>query len=236
MRPGQYLTFKLKSSPLSIRVIFFQHMAIVLAPQKRVLTFCHNTYFVNPLLEIKQLISKSVSPEEMQTRIVAIDGCGGADKSTLATKLANIHGNCPVIHTDDFASWDHPLDWYPRVIEQVLEPLRHNQVAHFQKFDWQANQLGQWETVKPCSVVILEGVSSSRSEFRFYLSFAIYIETDRDLWLKLGLERDGEAALPLWQQWMAQEDEYVLRDRLQEYADIVISGNTEALLRISSSF
>ena len=71
----------------------------------------------------------------MQTRIVAIDGCGGAGKSTLATKLANILDNCPVIHTDDFASWDHPLDWYPRVIEQVLEPLRHNHVAHFQKFD-----------------------------------------------------------------------------------------------------
>ncbi len=35
---------------------------------------------------------------------------------------------------------------------------------------------------------------------------------------------------------MAEEDEYVLRDRPQEYADIVISGNTEALLRISSSF
>ncbi len=172
-------------------------MAIVLAPQKRVPTFYHNTYFVNPLLEIKQLISKSVSPEEMQTRIVAIDGCGRAGKSTLATKLANILDNCPVIHTDDFASWDHPLDWYPRVIEQVLEPLRHNHVAHFQKFDWQANQLGQWETVNPCSVVILEGVSSSRSEFRPYLSFAIYIETDRDLRLKRGLERDGEAALPL---------------------------------------
>tara|TARA_E500000178_G_scaffold268622_1_gene266277 strand:+ start:332 stop:901 length:570 start_codon:yes stop_codon:yes gene_type:complete len=189
---------------------------------------------VNPLQEIKQLISESVSPEEMHTRIVAIDGCGGAGKSTLALKLANIFGDCPVIHTDDFASWDHPLDWYPRIIGQVLEPLRHNQVAHFQKFDWQAKQLGQWETVNPCSVVILEGVSSSRSEFRPYLSFSIYIETDRDLRLKRGLERDGEAALPLWQQWMAEEDEYLLRDQPQEYTDVVISGNTEALLRISS--
>ena len=92
------------------------------------------------------------------------------------------------------------MDWYPRVVEQVLEPLRYNQVAHFQKFDWQANQLGQWATVKPCSVVILEGMSSSRSEFRHYLSFAIYIETDRDLWLKRRLERDVEASLLLWQQ------------------------------------
>ena len=80
----------------------------------------------------------------------------------------------------------------------------------------------------------MEGVSASRSEFRPYLSFSIYIETDRDLRLKRGLERDGEAALPLWQQWMAEEDEYLLRDQPQEYTDVVISGNTEALLRISS--
>ena len=191
---------------------------------------------MNPLLEIKQLISKSVSPEEMQTRIVAIDGCGGAGKSTLATKLANIFGNCPVIHTDDFASWDHPLDRYPWGVEQVLEPLRHNQVAHFQKFDWQANQLGQWEILEPCNVVILEGVSASRSEFRRYLSFSIYIHTDRELRLKRGIERDGEEILPLWQEWMAEEDEYVLRDQPQKYADLVLSGNTEDMLRISSSF
>ena len=191
---------------------------------------------MNPLLEIKQLISKSVSPEEMQTRIVAIDGCGGAGKSTLATKLANIFGNCPVIHTDDFASWDHPLDRYPRVVEQVLEPLRDNQVAQFQKFNWQANRLGQWETVKPCSVVIMEGVSASRSEFRPYLSFSIYIETDRDLRLKRGLERDGEEILPLWKEWMAEKDECVLRDKPKKYADSVLSGNTENMLRINSSF
>ena len=189
---------------------------------------------MNSLLEIKNLISESKSPEGIKTRIVAIDGCGGAGKSTLAAKLAALLDDCPLIHTDDFASWDRPLDWYPRMITQVLEPLGQNRPTRYQKFDWQANQLGQWETVKPCSFVILEGVSSSRSEFRPYLSFSIYIETDRDLRLKRGLERDGEAALPLWQQWMAEEDEYLLRDQPQEYTDVVISGNTEALLRISS--
>ena len=170
----------------------------------------------------------------MHTRIIAIDGCGGAGKTTFAASLAGSLDHCPIIHTDDFASWDHPVDWYPRLIEQVLEPLRQNHVAHYQKFDWQANQLGQWETLEPCYVMILEGVSASRSEFRRYLSFSIYIETNRELRLKRGIERDGEEMLPLWQQWMAEEDEYVLRDRPQEYADIVISGNTEALLRISS--
>jgi hypothetical protein len=42
--------------------------------------------------------------------------------------------------------------------------------------------------------------------------------------------------LPLWQQWMAEKDEYVLRDQPQEYVDVVISGNTEDMLRITFSF
>ena len=190
---------------------------------------------MNPLLEIKQIISKSTSPEEMQTRIVAIDGCGGAGKSSLAAKLAALLDDCPLIHTDDFASWDHPLDWYPRMITQVLEPLRQNRPTRYQKFDWQKKQLGEWETVEPCPVVLVEGVSASRVEFRPYLSFAIFVETDRELRLQRGLERDGEEALPLWQQWMAEEDEYLLRDRPEEYADVVISGNTGDLWRINSS-
>ena len=188
------------------------------------------------LLEIKKLILAATFPDQMKTRIVAIDGCGGAGKTTFAASLAGTLENCPFIHTDDFTSWNHPIDWYPRLIEQVLEPLRHNQVAHFQKFDWQANQLGQWEILEPCYVVILEGVSASRSEFRRYLSFSIYIHTDRGLRLKRGIERDGEEILPLWQEWMAEEDEYVLRDQPQKYADLVLSGNTEDMLRISSSF
>ena len=188
------------------------------------------------LPEIKKLISAATSPDQMHTRIVAIDGCGGAGKTTFAASLAGSLDNYPIIHTDDFASWDHPVDWYPRLIEQVLEPLRQNHVAHYQKFDWQANQLGQWETLEPCYVMILEGVSASRSEFRRYLSFSIYIETNRELRLKRGIERDGEEMLPLWQQWMVEEDEYMLRDQPQKYADLVLSRNTEDMLRIRSSF
>ena len=89
--------------------------------------------------------------------------------------------------------------------------------------------------MEPCPVVLVEGVSASRVEFRPYLSFAIFVETDRELRLQRGLERDGEEALPLWQQRMAEEDEYLLRDRPEEYADVVISGNTGDLWRINSS-
>jgi uridine kinase len=76
-------------------------------------------------------------------------------------------------------------------------------------------------------VVVIDGVSSSRIEWAHVLSFAIWVETPRELRLRRGLERDGEAALPLWEQWMAAEDDYVARDRPDTRADVVVDGTSE---------
>lgn len=46
-------------------------------------------------------------------RLVAVDGPGGAGKSTFADRLAAAAGGAPIIHTDDFASADNPIDWWP---------------------------------------------------------------------------------------------------------------------------
>ena len=56
-------------------------------------------------------------------RLVAVDGPGGAGKSTFARELAAAAGGAPVVHTDDFAAADNPIDWWPRLLEQVIEPL-----------------------------------------------------------------------------------------------------------------
>ena len=72
------------------------------------------------------------APDGVGTRIIAIDGLGGAGKSTLAAWLAEELRATAVIHTDDFASWDNPIDWWPVLIEQVLEPLAAGTAARFQ--------------------------------------------------------------------------------------------------------
>ena len=56
-------------------------------------------------------------------RLVAVDGPGGAGKSTFAKELSEAAGAAPVVHTDDFAAADNPIDWWPRLLEQVIEPL-----------------------------------------------------------------------------------------------------------------
>src|ERR1700693_6281114 len=61
-------------------------------------------------------------PRTGATKLVGIDGHGGSGKSTLAELLA-VHLGAEIIHTDDFASWDNPKDWWPSLIRLVLQPL-----------------------------------------------------------------------------------------------------------------
>src|SRR5947209_1873830 len=56
-------------------------------------------------------------------RLVGIDGCGGAGKSTFAERLVRHGDDWPVVHTDDFATHDEPLKWWPRMLADVIEPL-----------------------------------------------------------------------------------------------------------------
>jgi uridine kinase len=134
--------------------------------------------------------------EGRDTFIVAVDGGGGAGKSTFADALSKVWP-AAIVHTDDFASWDNAIDWWPRLRAEVLVPIREGREARFQKYDWNSRALGEWETVAP-GRIILEGVSASRSEFRPCLDYCIWIETPHDLRLARGLQRDGEAMEPQW--------------------------------------
>ena len=163
-------------------------------------------------------------PARISIRIVAIDGAGGAGKSTLAVQLAEALGNAPIVHTDDFASWEDPIDWWPRLLEEVLEPLAQDETARFRRSSWGREEDESWAEVAPADFVILEGVSASREAFRPFLTYSIWVEAPAEVRLERGLERDGEPARAQWEEWMAQEDRYVERERPHQLADLVLKS------------
>lgn len=179
------------------------------------------------LSEIAEAVRAKEPPSGMSTKIVAIDGLGGAGKSTLAELLASELGGAPRIRTDDFASWDNPLNWWPRVVREVLEPLSRSQVARYRRTNWGNEDREEWEEVAPSEFVILEGVSSSREAFRPFLTYSIWVETPREVRLKRGLDRDGQEARALWEKWMAEEDDYVAREQPRAGADMVLPGDED---------
>ncbi len=158
-------------------------------------------------------------------RLVAVDGPGGSGKSTFAARLARAAGDAPVVHTDDFASWDEPLNWWPRLLAQVVEPLMADEPARYQRYDWVDRQLAEWHSVPAVPLVIIEGVSSGRSEWSRHLAYVCWLETDRAVRLRRGLDRDGAAAGSLWDEWMANEDRHFARDDSRARADVVVDGN-----------
>jgi len=89
--------------------------------------------------------------------LVAIDGRGGAGKSTLAEQLRAQLPDATVVHTDDFyhvmdpavraalsleEAYQQNYDWQ-RLERQVLGPISQGKPAHYQRYDWGLNELAE---------------------------------------------------------------------------------------------
>jgi len=176
------------------------------------------------LTRVTQLALASQAAAGMRCRILAIDGPGASGKSTLAALASAKLSRAPIIHTDDFAGWDDQFSWYQRLLDQVLVPLSQGAPARYQRYDWDRREPAEWHELGPEELLIIEGVGSSRLAFRPYLAATVWVQTRREERIRRGLARDGEAARPLWEQWMRGEDEYIARERPDQTADLVVSG------------
>lgn len=126
--------------------------------------------------------------------VVAIDGPGGAGKSTLAAAVALRTGGI-VVEGDDFYSpalarrgpaerdrmsdaeaVDAVIDWR-RLRREVLEPLRQGRDATYRPYDWAAHdgRLAAATTVPAGDPVIVEGVYSARPELADLLDLTVHL-------------------------------------------------------------
>ncbi len=173
--------------------------------------------------DVVRSIRDSRAPKGIRWRVVAVDGHGGSGKSSLAAWLADAL-DAPVVHTDDFASWDNPIDWWPALLETVLRPLAEGQPARYVPNSWGGPSRSE-VTIEPTDFVLLEGVTATRAAFRPYLAFSIWVETPKDLRLRRGLERDGEAMRGQWYSWMEEEERYVADESPAAHADLILPGD-----------
>jgi uridine kinase len=178
------------------------------------------------LRDMLDAIRRAERPDGMPTRIVAVDGHGGAGKSSLSEWLSR-ELDASVIHTDDFASWENPTNWWPEVIERVLEPIRRGATSlSHHRSSFGTDHHPEPVTHLPVTrIMILEGVTALRKEFRPYLAYGIWVDTPREICLQRGIERGGENTRKQWEQWMADEDRYIERERPGEHANLVLPGD-----------
>jgi uridine kinase len=158
-------------------------------------------------------------------RFLGVDGRAGAGKTTLAAAIADAVPGAVVVHVDDFAG---PLvpewDW-PRFASQVLEPLLAGHPARYQRWEWNRDEPAEWHDVPAGAVLVVEGVSSTRSEVAAPWALRIWVDAPRDVRLARAVERDGAAMLPHWLEvWMPSEEAYIARERPDQRADLVVGG------------
>lgn len=193
-------------------------------------------------IKIKEILKEiRNSKSDRETIIVGIDGCGGAGKSTLAERIAQLASDIKVIQMDDFylpskyrsessnevgGSFD-----IERIEKQVLAPLSKDLDAIFQKYNWEDDVLDkEIYKLSKGGIVLIEGVYSTIKELSKYYDYKIWIDTSKETRLQRGVERDGEKAREIWEnEWMPSEEAYIIAETPFETSDLVISGENSNL-------
>lgn len=159
-------------------------------------------------------------------RLVGVDGHAGSGKSTFAGRLADALGGASVLHLDDLATHEELFTWTERLLEQVIEPLRHGRSARYTPYDWRARGFGP-ARVLPCApVVVVEGVGAGRRALRPYLAWLGWMEvTEGEAWAR-GQARDGAEQAAFWAGWVRAERRHFADDPSRPFADLLIQpGN-----------
>lgn len=142
-----------------------------------------------------------------EVRLVAVDGPSGSGKSSFADRL---HADLPdsaLVRTDDFATWDDPVSWWPRLVDGVLTPLSQGRPGRYRRTAWSGGHPypGEHVIVPVSQVLLVEGVSAGRRSVRPLLSYLIWCELpDPAERLARAVARDGADSrqhLLTWQEF-----------------------------------
>jgi len=166
--------------------------------------------------------ARRAAPRAGAIRVVAVDGRSGAGKTSLAEALRD-ELRAPVVSLEDlYGGWDGLEHGIDLLVAAVLEPLAAGQAARVPRYDWVAGQWAEPMVIEPPDVLIVEGVGAGARRAATFESVLVWLEVAAPVRKKRALDRDGATFAPYWDQWAAQEEAMIARDRTPERADIVI--------------
>lgn len=163
--------------------------------------------------------------------IIAIDGRSGAGKTTLAVELAarlRAHHKVSLFHLEDiYPGWNGLAAGVERYVSTVLTPLSRGEAASWTSWDWENHYDGGPRVTLPAEIVIVEGVGAAAEQARPLLSAVIWAESPDDVRRTRALDRDGDTYEPYWDQWAAQEEDWLAGDDVPHHADFQVHNRAD---------
>lgn len=159
--------------------------------------------------------------------LIAIDGCCGSGKTTLANYLAK-ELNATVFHMDDFFLQPHQrtearltepggnVD-YERFKDEVLTHIADADGVTFQPFSCSEWKLGSAVTVPYNDIVIVEGSYCQHPYFGNVYDVKIFLEISKEEQKKRIVARDGGSIWPMFEEkWIPMENLYFTTFQIKE--------------------
>jgi uridine kinase len=163
-------------------------------------------------------------------RLVCVDGPAGSGKTTWASGIAggfdrlDHREGARVVHMDDlYPGWSGLAEVDDRLAGLLL-PLAEGRAGSYRRYDWVAGRFAEAVEVEPVPLLVLEGVGSGASRFASLMTVLVWVEAPYDLRMRRGLDRDGDAFAPHWEQWARDEADLFARERTRERADVVVDS------------
>lgn len=130
-----------------------------------------------------------------------------------------------LLHLDDlYEGWSGLDGVWPRLEQQVLDPLGRGEPGRYQRYDWTADRFADWVDVPVPAVLVVEGCGSAPRALAGRAVLVAWVEAPPAVRLDRGLERDGSALRDHWLRWMALEDAHFDREGTRARADVVVDG------------
>jgi hypothetical protein len=121
-----------------------------------------------------------------------------------------------------YGGWDGLERGIDLLVSEVLEPVAAGRAARVPRFDWVAREWADPVTLEPPQVLIVEGVGAGARRAAVYESVLVWLEAPPFVREKRALDRDGDVIAAHWEQWAAQEEAMLARERTPERAGLVL--------------
>ena len=178
--------------------------------------------------ELVDQLCAATALAEGRPRIIAVDGRGGAGKSTLVAELQARLPRSAVVHTDDLA-WHHSFfDWSGLLAGHVLEPLRRGDAVDHRPQAWQERgRPGSIQVPAGLDTVWVEGTGLLRRELAPLLDAGVWVQVDRVVARRRLLDRDGDAPeqVRFIADWERDEHPFLQREEPWRHATLVVAGS-----------